>query len=284
MKTVVFFLINLFFWCQLNPAFAQLITTSAEFDSSHFMGPYTQSDTDSGSYGTILSSVTYEYAGTTRGSATASGNQGGRIASDSRFFYGEGNFNSNNVTATTSWAETYNIDSAGDYFWDFTLTNGRLAILGQATNMTAGYSLSIFIDGNQAWNSIFEIKTNSQGLMTTYLNGTDLGGNNFIVVGSEGLEEAGFEFASFSDYLDLGFFELGDSFDLVYSVETYVSGPAYGFGAESYWGDPTDLTSGGMSGTLRLTGNQPVPEASTLLLLGSGLAGLAMYVSKRKKG
>jgi len=272
LKILVFALGFLLVWT-LTPAFALQMNTSAEYFLD-YTPPETATDPDTGSSGTVSSSVSSGDPQDFNGiAASASGNDAGHIAADANYLLASGGM-AHSADASVTWSESYTVGSAGNYSWDFNITNGKLTIFDWCSGpiMRAGYEISILVDSSQVWASAFEVAGGMGGTITTQ-SGTDLGGVYFAD-DPTWPNIMGYEFSSYSGSLNLGYMNAGDSFDLAYTLNVYVGGPGFETGAEAYFGDPNHLTGGGMDGELK-GGGTTVPEPATMLLLGFGLIGLA---------
>lgn len=100
-------------------------------------------------------------------------------------------------------------------------------------------------------------------------------------IDSVNLYELSFDFPGDLDALQAGSFTLASlSFDTIAAGSSPLGIDIYALG--DTWGNP--LTARTIDGTVNVTGNDqaPIPEPATIVLLGSGLAGMGFFRRKRK--
>ncbi len=273
------------------PASALTIETDANYEVLHdFLGPQSDSDgPNTASSGSVQSVVSFGGFGlettssgegpspveeeiTSFGDANAFAEESGRLAA-SGFLFSQGDVSSMDFHSTTSWSDVFTNTTGGNaiFDFDFNFTGGRLELDGDGG--MAMFSLDILLDGSSIWNRTASL-TRDPFLGTNVL---DAGGLDNLVFGSGNYTAAFFD--PFSGNLNLGSFGNGDSFELTYVIETWVStNGKFAYGGAAV-GDPF---GGGFSGTLNAPTNAPVPEPTTMALLGMGIAGLGARRLRKK--
>ncbi len=270
---------------------AQALYMVAEADyvvSDYYGGGLVDNGSDSsiGASGSVSASVDFNYASYQGGRAGAYGDQSGAMAAhagymgvDSNLYY---------FAAGSSWSETF-MNTASEpvpYTFDFAIPEVVLGIADYCSGCginTARYEIAINLDGTRVWDSSMAITLDDSGTLNFSWDGTDLGLSaetdpNYI------FNAAYYVSTPYSGSLALGDFDAGDSFTLSYTMEVRASGPGFERGAVASIGDPFTL-SGTMTGTVSNSPGAPapVPEPATLLLLGTGLAGVA-GIRRRRPG
>lgn len=167
---------------------------------------------------------------------------------------------------------------AQDFFYDFTINGPRLHISdfavvgpGDAAAPVATYNAEVRVNGTAVFSSSASLNGGLGGQVLTS-SGTPFSTTGIAALGTN---EWGVEYDDFSTTLLLGNFAPGETFLFETFVEVSVS--AYGFelGGLAQVGDPGDISSGGVGGTIS-GGGTAVPGPMTLLLLGAGLLGFGI--------
>jgi hypothetical protein len=258
-------------------AFALTLSTDAYYSYETAWGAYSESDPQTASGGTISSTVTSS-EGSTPVTADASATEGGDLSAgaDLAYLMG-GNEPGGYVNATAVWSETVTNSSAGDVSYDFGYDISGVVLsmncMGGCPNLSSGvlyyYGITIMLDSTAIWQSNAALQADG----TLWTSGTELG----YTFSSPWPTDYQHDY-SFSDYtstVSLGTYGAGDSFTLTYEVVAGVSG----FEDWGQFGEATVAMTGDVTST-DVTPPSQVPEPSTILLLGSGLAGLA-FLKKR---
>jgi len=221
--------------------------------------------------------------------STAKGNDTGWMYARAE---GQGTFSSMaqiqqvvSFTNTSAFAQSY----AFDYTINLgSLTNPVYSQLSAGDFMSTSNKVSIKLNGLEIFNSEAALLTTAG---TGPVNNSTLTTNG-TVLGAYSANALNYGWGASSGTLDLGIFNVGESFTLVYDIFTYASsnltysscsslGDGYGC-AKSQFGDPNGFSSTPVDGnTVIGTQVSSVPEAGTLLLFGTGLAGLA-FTRRRK--
>ncbi len=272
------------------PASALTIETNANYEVEHnFFGTETDSDgPNTASSGSVESYVTYgsfiveagpaeegvssEEEFGSFGDANAFAADSGRLATGA-YLLAEDDVSSMDFHATTSWSNTFTNTTGGNanFDFDFNFSGGRLDIDGNGG--MAMFSLDILLNGSSIWNRTASLSGNAS-------LGTDVfdsGGLDHILGGTGNYVTA--SFSAFSDSLDLGDFANGDSFELTYVIESWAKTDENFSYVSANVGDPF---SGGFSGAVSTSSSAPVPEPTTMALLGMGIVGLGARRLRKK--
>ncbi len=276
----------------LLPVSALTIETNANYEVEHTIigtqtdsdGPNTASSGSVGSYvsygGFGLEATSSEEGGSfveeeeygSFGDANAFAADSGRLATGA-YLFAEDDVSSMDFHATTSWSNTFTNTTGGNanFDFDFNFSGGRLDIDGNGG--MAMFSLDILLNGSSIWSRTASLSGNASVGTDVFDDGGlahSLGGTgNFVVA----------HFSAFSDSLDLGDFASGDSFELTYVIESWAKTDENFSYVSANVGDPF---SGGFSGAVSTSSSAPVPEPTTMALLGMGIAGLGARRLRKK--
>ncbi|MBA2848492.1 PEP-CTERM sorting domain-containing protein [Thermosulfuriphilus ammonigenes] len=138
------------------------------------------------------------------------------------------------------------------------------------------YEIDILLNGVSIWKSDATLEGGNANGYTLTQSGDVVLNPSFSF-----WYDAYFQSAPYNGYLALGRFGPGDSFTLGYEMMVMIYGADFETGAIASVGDPFNLTST-VNFNVSGSGITPIPEPSTLLLLSSGLAGLAGLRKKLK--
>lgn len=209
------------------------------------------------------------------GNVSATASETGVLTASTSYLAAGGQ--SNIVTmANVGWSETYTADGTGLYTFDFFLPGASLGIedYGFGNPLTASYLVTILLDGAQAFFSSARLTGNANGGNLT-LAGTELNrsayGGGFMY---------GWDFDPFAGSLDLGIFNLGDTFTLDYLITVSALGPGTESGASASIGDPSNL--GGNRGISLGFTPVAVSAPGTGLLFVVGLMVLGVFRPRLK--
>jgi hypothetical protein len=220
------------------------------------------------------------------GEAQANGNAAGDIAvragysSPAAYIVDE-------LHAKTTWSQTV-VNQSGvgqSYAFNFHIAPGGILAgsdntgLWLSSPLQASYNIEILLDNTVIWNSAAALRVGKDG--GTWHDDLTLTGTKLGRTYSEELNPAdayfgawgaGYTFGGYDDVLDLGTLANNGSFTLTYLMEVRVAGPMFESGAYAAFGDPLNLSGGGMIGEVTPV---PEPEIYALLLAGLGLIGWA---------
>lgn len=174
--------------------------------------------------------------------------------------------------------------TAGNYFFSMFLTGARLQILdfaggavGLAGSPIASFAVSVDLVQSSSTTNLFSAAAVLEGGFVSHAlteTGEDLGGTFF----ANSFFDFGYDFDPLFRNFDLGALNGGDR--IVYTMEVFLSAAGFELGGAAIFGDPNDLDGAGSSGFLELVGGggggtDPVPEPSTLVLLGAVVISVA---------
>ena len=289
-------IISLCFFILIYPTNALEINTSASVMNS--------SDSKTANSGFINSSVSGELLDTIElprqdyptltyrswGDVQASANENGQLTTSFEVWISNPISGGSYSSYTSLSGSIMNLSgNTQKYFFDFSIPELTLTKATDNRHFVQGgdtLGISILLNNSPIWDwFLFFNFVGGAGWDPTYTTftegGEDLNGviNNYTDVG-----DGGFYYAipSFNKTLDLGIYQNGESFSLVYSI---VAG-GYGWVGIAP-GAASGLPFGGLDyseGSVVFMGEvriEPIPEPTTMLLLGSGLIGLAAYGRKK---
>jgi hypothetical protein len=164
--------------------------------------------------------------------------------------------------ARSEWSDTV----SGSGTLGFYISGGQIGLWNK-TQGAASYSIGIVNNGITLWSSSASV--HSSGIPMLTKTGVDLGG-------STSDPSYSVFYYSFNDYEGGVDFSSGT---LTYFMDVWVDANS---GGDALIGDPLHPYDGGFSGEIEVTG-PPVPVPCTILLLGSGLVGLAGLRRRFKK-
>lgn len=226
-----------------SPALSATITT----DALYWNVVTNTSDPKTATTGTIISHLqNQDWLYHTFGEAYAEANEFGLLTIRSN----QNTMGSdlyNQYTAIASWSETYtnNLSNATSYSFDYDISEIHMSA---GRECWAGYWVEVFINDASIWSisdSVFGF--DHPILPVTKTN------------------------PAISNILDIGIYDFGESFTIKYEIMAVTDGYEY---------DTSRIEQFSMSGTIN---PNPIPEPATVILLGSGLVGIAVLRSRLKK-
>ena len=265
------------------PAGALTITTDANYSVTELFPPGVVTDQDgpnSAGSGQVYSSVFYgdgegEFpaatiepannvaGGSSHGYAASRSGAAGDLAA-SAYLDMSDDVSSMDFHASSSWSDTItnNSGSAQGYTFDFFFAGGYLDLGG--TGGMSMFSLDILLNGNSIWDASASLSGDPSGGSVTLDDG---GLSHTVYDGLPYYYYVGFD--PFSGSLDLGVFNDGESFDITYNLDVWVNSTSQLSYAAAAVGDPFSTN--------------PIPEPTTMALLGMGLAGIGVRRMRRSR-
>ena len=198
------------------------------------------------------------------------------------------------ATSTVNWTETYTASTPGNYSWDFHILDGTLGLDadGPEADLYASYKITIKVDGVNAFYSAAAVHGYQDSGSWTYEYTPEENALTYQVndQGDDDCLALTIKYDDYDGLIDLGYMSPGDTREISYIMELSASDPGEldgdgdGYFNRHAWanfGDPQNISAGSL--TNNGSGNNPVPEPSTILLMGIGLLGLVGYSRKRSK-
>lgn len=285
------------------PAEATLLNYNIATDSGYKIGmPVYDEDNNTGFDPVSSYSEISRFESDAETAGAASGNDAGWMYSRS---YGAGTHYYQYSTVTQSVNVVNNSGLAQLFSYDFSINRGSLDARNYdfttAEEMsTAGYLVDISVNGSSLWSSMFTLDTDINGSQAS---------SSGAALGSYQAGDSYYYWSAYFDTLNLGVWEAGASFNLAYSITTFVRGNhlqtcdygiatfaaastqaiedcgygEYGQGGTysgytyAQFGDPNGFNTVPVAfndDNIR-QGPAPVPEPASVVLVGAGLAGLA---------
>lgn len=274
-----------------NTSYAVEITASAEYTlgaapTVTVTSPTSSTSAAVTSYGTSLDNPD------SAGNELAFNNFGDNTGSYDSRAEGSGAYN---VSSSVTYVDTVmNTGAATNYSFDFNVIPGELYV-GLAGNseglyspgyVDSGYNFEILLNGTSIFSSAASLRLDQDGINLTQ-SGTSLGGTF-----EDLLYDGYYSWNAFAGTLDLGTMAAGEIFTLTYGVTTYANGAIEPGGSccidqsglsSSLFGDPSGLNATPFTYTTSAAKTvTSVPEASSYILLGIGIASLIGLRRKKK--
>jgi hypothetical protein len=265
---------------------ALVLSTDATYEVITQDGSYSDDDPRTALSGSISSYVEWDpYA--VSPTATSDGMNSARGSADDqgnlavRAGWSAANGSLNTFTASARSKQTFTNVSGDplDYAFHFTIPAGSLEVWDAAhvdenSELHASYSMAIVLNGGTIWQSAATLRGGRDGHVLTE-SGQSLGGVYF----DDGSYTLGYLFGPYTQSLDLGTLQSGQSLTLEYRMSVEAGGLGHELGSSARFGDPNNVTATpGLFGQVG-TSNAPqnaVPEPAGLSLLTLALATLAV--------